>query len=360
MATIVRPQLTRYEEPIIDDRMNDRFHIITLTASNGIFRFIVLDSGVSHLIEVSTDTGTKIYELEKLPIIDNKIGEPSTITYKHTGVYNASKSLKYLSHTLHVHINDMQLFRTIHQLAPEGDPMYLLSTFSDPFTYIKKFFLLSKDFNKLIDLLPDQTSFKHLISIFIFLAKDYLLKFGEVLNKSDLEDKSFYDYLVTTGITTEKLQDLLALLEGKKDDKYHQMITPIVNPDKVFLPDGWHHRENSPEKFNHSLKVVKDVKEFYEEHDPWQTGDLFYNIAAVIDRMEDEEYEPTPLQIKSFNFLIHNITYNNLGIDLVMMTKHLTNMVRKEEDKITKSDFDIFVPLRDLYPEDCKDEQFEL
>lgn len=41
-----------------------------------------------------------------------------------------------------------------------------------------------------------------------------------------------------------------------------------------------------------------------------------------------------------------------------MVTKHMTNMIRK--DKITKSDFDIFVPLRDLYPEDCKDEQFEL
>lgn len=360
MATIVRPQLTKYEEPIIDDRMNDRFHILTLTASEGLFRFIVIDSGVSHLIEVSTDTGTKIYELEKLPIIDNKIGEPSTIIYKHTGVYNASKSLKYLSHTLHVHINDMQLFRTIHQLVPEGDPMCLLSTFSDPFTYIKKFFLLSKDFNKLIELLPDQASFKHLTIIFTVLAKDYLLKFGEVLSKSDLEDKSFYDYLITTGVTSEKLRELLTLLEGKKDDKYHQMIIPIKGYDKVFLPDGWHHRENSPEKFDHCLKVVKDVNEFYEEYGPWQTGDLIHNIAAVVDRMEEEEYEPTPLQIKSFNSLIHNITYNNLGIDLAMMTKHLTNMVRKEEGEITKSDFDIFVPLKDLYPEEFKDEQFEI
>ena len=359
MATIVRPQLTRYEELIIDNRMNDRFRILTLTASDSLFRFIVIDSGVSHLIEVSTDTGTKIYELEKLPIIDNKIGEPSTIIYKHTGVYNASKSLKYLRHTLHVHINDMQLFRTIYQLVPEEDTIYRLAKFSDTFTYVRWFFILSKDFNKLVDLLHDYTSFKHLIGMFTSLAKNYLLKFGEVLNKSDLEDKSFYNYLITTGVTAEKLQDLLALLEGKKEEKYHQMIIPIKDADKIFLTDGWHDRENSPEKFDHCLKVVKDVKEFYEEYGPWQTGDLIHNIAAVVDRMEEEEYEPTPLQIKSFNSLIHNVTYNNLGIDFYMMNKHLTNMINKKGE-ITKSDFDIFVPLRDLYPEDCKDEQFEL
>lgn len=359
MTTIVRPQLTSYEEPILDRRFNDCFDIITLTASNGLFRFIVLDGGgVPHLIEISTDTGVKIYELENLPIIDNKIGESSTIIYKHTGVYNTRSSLKYLGHVLHARLNDIGLMNTIYGLTFATDPLYILCSFNETFGYLTKFILLSRDFDKLLTLLPDLASFRRLMDVFISLARDYLNKFGVLLSKSDLEDKSFYDYLVTTGVTPEKLQGLLDLLGDERTPKQDYMFKIIAQPDMRFLPDGWHTRENSTEKFDHSLKVAKDIKEFYEEYGDAETLELLHKIFDVISRMETEEYEPTPLQIKSFNSLIHSIVYNNLGVGYDMVTKHMTNMIRK--DKITKSDFDIFVPLRDLYPEDCKDEQFEL
>lgn len=359
MATIVRPQLTRYEEPILDRRLNGRFDILTLTASKGLFRFIVSDGGgVPHLIEISTDTGAKIYELENLPIIDNKIGESSTIIYKHTGVYNTHSSLKYLGYVLHARLNDIGLMNTICSLTTADDPLYSLCAFNETFAYLTKFILLSRDFDKLLALLPDQVSFRRLKDVFTSLARDYLDKFGGVLSKSDLEDKSFYDYLITTGVTAEKLQGLLDLLGDERTPKQDYMFKIITQPDRRFLPDEWHTRENSPEKFDHSLKVAKDIKEFYEEYGDAETLDLLRYISDVISRMEMEEYEPTPLQIKSFNSLIHSIVYNDLGVGYDMVIKHMTNMIRK--DKITKSDFDIFVPLRDLHPEYCKDEQFEL
>lgn len=358
MATIVRPQLTSYEEPILDRRLNCYFEIITLTASNGLFRFIVLDSGVAHLIEVSTDTGTKIYKLDHT-LIDIEIGGSAKVKYSHTGVYNTRSSLKYLRYTLHGGLNDIGLMNTIYGLTYAADPLYRLCAFNDgTFVYLTKFILLSRDFDKLLALLPDRVSFRRLKDVLTSLARDYLDKFGGVLSKSDLEDKSFYDYLVTTGVTPEKLQGLLDLLGDERTPKQDYMFKIITQPDMRFLPDGWHTGENSTEKFDHSLKVAKDIKEFYEEYGDAETLELLNKIFDVIMRMETEEYEPTPLQTKSFNSLIHSIVYNDLGVGYDMVTKHMTNMIRK--DKITKSDFDIFVPLRDLYPEDCKDEQFEL
>lgn len=357
MTTIVRPQLTKYEEPILDRRLNCDFEIITITASNGLYRFIVLDSKDSHLIEVSTDTGARLYKLEGLTVVDIEIGGRARVIYSHTGVYNTRSSLKYLRYTLQ-DLNDIGLMNTIYGLASSADPLYSLCAFNETFVYLTKFILLSRDFDKLLALLPDRVSFRRLKDVFTSLARDYLNKFGGVLSKSDLEDKSFYDYLITTGVTTEKLQGLLDLLGDERTPKQDYMFKIVTQPDMRFLPDGWYTRENSTEKFDHSLKVAKDIKEFYEEYGDAETLELLHKIFDIIIRMETEEYEPTPLQIKSFNSLIHSIVYNDLGIGYDMVNKHMTNMIRK--DKITKSDFDIFVPLRDLYPEDCKDEQFEL
>lgn len=259
MTTIVRPQLTRYEEPILDRRLNCDFEILTLTASNGLYRFIALDSKDSHLIEVSTDTGARLYKLEGLTTVDIEIGGRARVIYSHTGVYNTRSSLKYLRYTLS-NLNDIGLMDTIYGLATSDDPLYMLCAFNETFVYLTKFILLSRDFDKLLALLPDRVSFRRLKDVFTSLARDYLNKFGGVLSKSDLEDKSFYDYLITTGFTTEKLQGLLDLLGDERTPKQDYMFKIITQPDMRFLPDGWHTRENSTEKFDHSLKVAKDIK----------------------------------------------------------------------------------------------------
>lgn len=235
MTTIVRPQLTKYEEPILDRRLNCDFEIITITASNGLYRFIVLDSKDSHLIEVSTDTGARLYKLEGLTVVDIEIGGRARVIYSHTGVYNTRSSLKYLRYTLQ-DLNDIGLMNTIYGLASSADPLYMLCAFNETFVYLTKFILLSRDFDKLLALLPDRVSFRRLKDVFTSLARDYLNKFGGVLSKSDLEDKSFYDYLITTGVTTEKLQGLLDLLGAG----IYDMIPPIKGATKhiaVPLPD---------------------------------------------------------------------------------------------------------------------------
>lgn len=346
------PRTTRYEEPIIERQENKKCTIFILTASGNLFRFIISSHKNSYLLEISTETGARIFELDKLHLdLEN---ETPTVMYTHTGAYNTHSCTSFINEASEWHFDDSSILYRLYANSNKEDPIHKLFWFYRSMRSIIDFMYLSKDFNKVLRYIPndyvnDDTA---VIRVLTYLSRDYLSKFYDHISKVSLEDKpSFYEYLTELGVNSNFILEINDLVEGLPE--YRDVIAPILFPNNYLLTD----ETQSSDRLRLTLKTARDFRDLFDKcNNPVLFLELVNGISNVVRVLRPSTYQPTPQQVDAFNSLAGTIAYGKLEPGLAK--KYIENIILKE-GPLESSDFDVFLTLRELQP-DLDEEDFEL
>ena len=348
-------QVTRYEEPIIDRQNIEECTIFVLTASGNLFRYIILHQGDSYLVEISTETGGRIFELDKLHL-DLESDAP-TVMYTHTGVYNTDSCISAIHEISEWHIEDHNILYRVYALSNKEDPINKLFWFYRTIGSVIEFMLLSKDFNKVLRYVPNTRDETAVLSVLTYLSKAYLSEFSDHVNRASLEDEpSFYEYLTDLGVDANFILELNGLVEGLPEYRDKSIIAPILFPDNYLLLDGF----QSSDILQLSFKTARDFRDlFYKCDNQVLFMELTNGITNVVRALKSSTYQPTPQQVNAFNSLAGTIAYGRL--DPGLAKKCLDSIILKAIDggQLVSADFDVFLTLQDLQP-DLYEEDFEL
>ena len=350
-------QVTRYEEPIIERRSNKRCTIFILTASGNLFRFIILCLETYHLIEISTETGASIIELDKLHL-DLESDTP-TVMYTHTGAYNDHSCTSFINEASGWHFNDSDILYQLYTLANKLDPIYKLFWFYRSIRSVMEFMLLSKDFNKVLRYIPNDSinDDDAVITVLTYLSKAYLSQFYDRIDKTCLEDEpSFYEYITNLGVDSNFILELNDLVEGLTEYRDKDIIAPILFPDSYLVLD----EVQSSDRLQLTFKTARDFRDLFDRCDNQVLFlELVNGIASMIRVLRSSSYQPNPKQVAAINSLTSTIAYGKLEPRLAK--KYLDNIILKglNEDQLDSADFDVFLTLRDLQP-GLYEEEFEL
>ena len=348
-------QVSRYEEPIIDRQNIEECTIFVLTASGNHFRYIILHQGDSYLVEISTETGARIFEQDKLHLdLEN---DTPTVMYTHAGVYNTDSCISAIHEISEWHIEDHNILYRVYANSNKEDPINKLFWFYRSIRSVIEFMLLSKDFNKVLRYVPNTKDDTAVLSVLTHLSKAYLSKFSDHVNRASLEDEpSFYEYLTDLGVDANFILELNDLVEGLPEYRDKSIIAPILFPDNYLLLDGF----QSSDILQLSFKVARDFRDlFYKCDNQVLFMELINGIANVVRALKPSTYQPTPQQVNAFNSLVGTIAYGRL--DPGLAKKFLDSIILKAIDggQLVSSDFDVFLTLQDLQP-DLYEEDFEL
>ena len=348
-------QATRYEEPIIECQNIEECTIFVLTASGNLFRYIILHQGNSYLVEISTETGGRIFELDKLHL-DLESDTP-TVMYTHTGVYNTDSCISAIHEISEWHIEDHNILYRVYAISTKEDPINKLFWFYRTIGSVIEFMLLSKDFNKVLKYVPNTRDETAVLSVLTYLSKAYLSEFPEYVNRTSLEDEpSFYEYITDLGVNPNFILDLNDLVEGLPEYRDKSIIAPILFPDNYLLLDG----VQPSDRLQLSVKTARDFRDlFYKCDNQVLFMELTNGITNVIRVLRSSTYQPTPQQATAFNSLVDAIVYGKL--EPVLAKKYLDSITLKavDGDQLVSSDFDVLLNLQDLQP-DLYEEDFEL
>lgn len=349
-------QVTRYEEPIIDRQNIEECTIFVLTASGNLFRYIILHQGESYLVEVSTETGARIFELDKLHL-DLESNTP-TVMYTHAGVYNTDSCINAIHEISEWHIEDHNILYRVYANSNKEDPINKLFWFYRSIRSVIEFMLLSKDFNKVLMYVPNTKDDTAVLSVLTHLSKAYLSKFPEDVNRASLEDEpSFYEYITDLGVNPNFILELNDLAEGLPEYRDKSIIAPILFPDNYLLLDGVH----PSDRLQLSVKTARDFRDLFYKCDNqvlfMELTNGITNVTRILQR--SAYYQPTPQQADTFNSLAGTIAYGRL--DPGLAKKYLDSITLKAVDggQLVSADFDVLLNLQDLQP-DLHEEDFEL
>lgn len=347
--------VTRYEEPIIDRQNIEECTIFILTASGNLFRYIILHQGDSYLVEISTETGARIFELDKLHL-DLESDTP-TVMYTHTGVYNTDSCISAIHEISEWHIEDHNILYRVYAISNKEDPINKLFWFYRTIGSVIEFMLLSKDFNKVLRYVPNTRDETAVLSVLTYLSKAYLSQFDDRIDKTCLEDEpSFYEYITNLGVDSNFILELNDLVEGLTEYRDRDIIAPILFPDDYLILD----EVQSSDRLQLTFKTARDFRDLFDRCDnPVLFLELVNGIASVIRVLRSSSYQPNPKQVAAINSLTSTIAYGKLEPRLAK--KYLDNIILKglNEDQLDSADFDVFLTLRDLQPE-LYEEEFEL
>lgn len=348
-------QVTRYEEPVIDRQNIEECTIFVLTASGNLFRYIILHQGDSYLVEISTETGGRIFELDKLHL-DLESDTP-TVMYTHAGFYNTDSCISTIHEISEWHIEDHNILYRVYANSNKEDPINKLFWFYRSIRSVIEFMLLSKDFNKVLRYVPNTKDDTAVLSVLTYLSKDYLSKLSDHVNRASLEDEpSFYEYLTDLGVDANFILELNDLVEGLPEYRDKSIIAPILFPDNYLLLDGF----QPSDRLRLSFKTARDFRDlFYKCDNQVLFMELTNVITNVVRALKPSTYQPTPQQVNAFNSLAGNIAYGRL--DPGLAKKCLDGITLKAIDggQLVSADFDVFLTLQDLQP-DLYEEDFEL
>lgn len=351
-------QATRYEEPIIERRDNKKCTIFILTASGNLFRFIILCLETYYLIEISTETGARIFELDKLHL--DLESETPTVMYTHAaGVYNAHSCTSFINEASEWRFNDSDILYRLYTNSDSEDPIHKLFWFYRSSRSIIDFMHLSKDFNRVLKYIPndyinDDTA---VMRVLTHLSKDYLSKFHDRISKESLEDEpSFYEYLTALGVNSNFILELNDLVEGLTEYHDSNVIAPILFPNNYLLTD----ETQSSDRLQLAFKTAREFRDLFDKcNNSILFLELVNGIANVVRVLRPNTYQPTPQQADAFNSLAGTIAYGRL--DPGLAKKYLYSITLKAVDggQLVSSDFDVLLNLQDLQP-DLHEEDFEL
>lgn len=348
-------QVTRYEESIIERQNIEECTIFVLTASGNLFRYIILHQGNSYLVEISTETGGRIFELDKLHL-DLESDTP-TVMYTHTGVYNTDSCISAIHEISEWHIEDHNILYRVYAISNKEDPINKLFWFYRTIGSVIEFMLLSKDFNKVLRYVPNTRDETAVLSVLTYLSKAYLSEFPEYVNMASLEDKpSFYEYITDLGVNPNSILDLNDLVEGLPEYRDKSIIAPILFPDNYLLLEG----VQPSDRLQLSFKTARDFRDlFYKCDNQVLFMELTSGITNVVRVLRSSTYQPTPQQATAFNSLVDAIVYGKLEPGLAK--KYLDGIILKSIDggQLVSADFDVLLNLQDLQP-DLYGEDFEL
>lgn len=348
-------QATRYEEPIIDRQNIEECTIFILTASGNLFRYIILHQGDSYLVEISTETGARIFELDKLHL-DLESDIP-TVMYTHTDVYNTDSCISAIHEISEWHIEDHNILYRVYALSNKEDPINNLFWFYRTIGSVIEFMLLSKDFNKVLRYVPNTRDETAVLSVLTYLSKDYLSKFSDHVNRSSLEDEpSFYEYITDLGVDVNFILELNDLVEGLTEYRDKSIIAPILFPDNYLLLDG----VQPSDRLQLSFKTARDFRDlFYKCDNQVLFMELTNGIVNVVRILQRNTYQPNSQQVTAFNSLAGTIACGRL--DPGLAKKYLDSITLKAVDggQLVSADFDVLLNLQDLQP-DLYGEDFEL
>lgn len=348
-------QVTRYEESIIERQNIEECTIFVLTASGNLFRYMILHQGNSYLVEISTETGARIFELDKLHL-DLESDTP-TVMYTHTGVYNTDSCISAIHEISEWHIEDHNILYRVYANSNKEDPINKLFWFYRSIRSVIEFMLLSKDFNKVLRYVPNTKDDTAVLSVLTHLSKAYLSKFSDHVNRASLEDEpSFYEYLTDLGVDANFILELNDLVEGLPEYRDKSIIAPILFPDNYLLLDGF----QSSDRLQLSFKTARDFRDlFYKCDNQVLFMELTNGIANVVRVLKPSTYQPTPQQVNAFNSLAGTIAYGRL--DPGLAKKYLDSIILKGIDggQLVSADFDVLLNLQELQPDLCE-EDFEL
>lgn len=340
-------QVTRYEEPIIDRQNIEECTIFILTASGNLFRYIILHQGNSYLVEISTETGARIFELDKLHL--DLESETPTVMYTHAaGVYNTDSCISAIHGISEWHIDDHNILYRVYVNADESDPIHKLFWFYRTIGSVIEFMLLSKDFNKVLRYVPNTIDETAVLSVLTYLSKAYLSEFPEYVNRTSLEDEpSFYEYINDLGVNPNFILELNDLVEGLPEYRDKSIIAPILFPDNYLLLDG----VQPSDRLQLSFKTARDFRDlFYKCDNLVLFMEITSGITNVVRALRSSTYQPTPQQATAFNSLAGNIAYGKLP---GLVKKCLDSITLKAIDggQLVSADFDIFLALQELQPD---------
>lgn len=348
-------QATRYEEPIIERQNIEECTIFILTASGNLFRYIILHQGDSYLVEISTETGARIFELDKLHL-DLESDTP-TVMYTHTGVYNTDSCISAIHEISEWHIEDHNILYRVYAISNKEDPINKLFWFYRTIGSVIEFMLLSKDFNKVLKYVPNTRDETAVLSVLTYLSKAYLSEFPEYVNRTSLEDEpSFYEYITDLGVNPNFILELNDLVEGLPEYRDKSIITPILFPDNYLLLDG----VQPSDRLQLSFKTARDFRDlFYKCDNQVLFMELINGIANVVRILQRNTYQPNSKQVTAFNSLAGTIAYGRL--DPGLAKKYLDSITLKavDGDQLVSADFDVLLNLQELQP-DLYEEDFEL
>ena len=348
-------QATRYEEPIIDRQNIEECTLFVLTASGNLFRYIILHQGNSYLVEISTETGGRIFELDKLHL-DLESDIP-TVMYTHAGVYNTDSGISAIHEISEWHIEDHNILYLVYAISNKEDPINKLFWFYRTIGSVIEFMLLSKDFNKVLKYVPNTRDETAVLSVLTYLSKAYLSKFSDRVNRTSLGDEpSFYEYITDLGVNPNFILELNDLVEGLPEYRDKSIIAPILFPDNYLLLDG----VQPSDRLQLSFKTTRDFRDlFYKCDNQVLFMELTSSITNVVRVLRSSTYRPTPQQADAFNSLAGTISYGRL--DPGLAKKYLDGITLKAVDggQLVSFDFDVFLTLQDLQP-DLYEEDFEI
>lgn len=348
-------QITRYEEPIIERQNIEECTIFILTASGNLFRYIILHQGDSYLVEISTETGARIFELDKLHL-DLESDTP-TVMYTHTGVYNTDSCISAIHEISEWHIEDHNILYRVYALSNKEDPINKLFWFYRTIGSVIEFILLSKDFNKVLKYVPNTRDETAVLSVLTYLSKAYLSEFPEYVNRKSLEDEpSFYEYITDLGVNPNFILEINDLVEGLPKYRDKSIITPILFPDNYLLLDG----VQPSDRLQLSFKTARDFRDlFYKCDNQVLFMELTSGITDVVRVLRSSTYQPTPQQVNAFNSLAGTIVYGKLEPGLAKKCLDSITLKAVDGGKLVSADFDVFLTLQDLQP-DLHEEDFEI
>lgn len=355
MTTTDIPRATRYEEPIIERQSIEECTVFVLTASGNLFRYIILHQGESFLVEISTEIGARIFELDNLHL-DSESDTP-TVMYTHTGVYNTDNSISAIHEISEWHIEDHNILYRVYAISNKEDPIHKLFWFYRTVGSIIEFMLLSKDFNKVLRYVPNTIDDSAVLSVLTHLSKAYLSKFSDHVNRVSLEDEpSFYEYITDLGVNPNFILEINDLVEGLDEYRYKSIIAPILFPDDYLLLDG----VQPSDSLQLSVKTARDFRDlFYKCDSKVLFMELINGIANVVRILRKSTYQLNPQQVVAFNSLADTIVYGKLEPGLAK--KYLDGIIFKSLNgsQLVSADFDVLVTLQELQP-NLYEEDFEL
>lgn len=348
-------QVTRYEEPIIERQNIEECTIFILTASGNLFRYIILHQGDSYLVEISTETGARIFELDKLHL--DLESDTTTVMYTHTGVYNTDSGISAIHEISEWYIEDHNILYRVYALSNKEDPINKLFWFYRTIGSVIEFMLLSKDFNKVLRYVPNTKDDTAVLDVLTYLSKDYLSKFSDHVNRASLEDEpSFYEYLTDLGVDANFILELNDLVEGLPEYRDKSIIAPILFPDNYLLLDGTH----PSERLQLSFKTARDFRDlFYKCDNQVLFMELTNGIANVVRALKSSTYQPAPQQVNAFNSLAGTIVYGKLEPGLAKKCLDSITLKAIDGGQLVSADFDVLLNLQELQP-DLYGEDFEL
>lgn len=355
MTTTDISRATRYEEPIIDSRDIEECTLFVLTASGNFFRYIILHQGESYLVDISTETGGRIFELDNLHL-DLESDTP-TVMYTHTGVYNTDSCISAIHEISEWHIEDHNILYRVYANSKKEDPINKLFWFYRSIRSVIEFMLLSKDFNKVLSYVPNTKDDSAILSVLTNLSKAYLEKFPEYVNKASLEDEpSFYEYITDLGVNPNFILELNDLVEGLPEYRDKSIIVPILFPDNYLLLDG----VQPSDRLQLSFKTARDFRDlFYKCDNQVLFMELTSGITNVVRALKSSTYQPNPQQVTAFNSLAGTIAYGKLEPGLAKKCLDSITLKAIDGGQLVSADFDAFLTLQDLQP-DLHEEDFEL